>query len=351
MMFKKIIIVTISVMIAGMPQVSQAADLFGFKGFSNPKAREYKIKRLVSQLYDKQTVVDAQRNLTSYGNEVTPYLLPVLEEKDNETAKVAALNVMANIGDASAEDAVVKLLRDRDDRVRQQAARTLSAMGVKNEYAIEALKEQLVDYNPDVRYNAIRALSKIAPKEDANLFMEALGDYDPRIRMFAVLALGRLDVREAVPYLSQMVRDPDPNVRMAVVIALSKIGTQDCLEPLVVMMRDPDLNVRMLVVEKIGHATMKGADEPLVRVSDSRDPRVASMAIVALGNRKSPLALETARKHIDDEHLAVKLTSIEVIGKMGNKDDLPLLRSLIQAESSQVRKKAKEALAEVKSRT
>ncbi len=350
-MLKKIIIVTIAIMMAGMPQAVQAADFFGFKGFENPKAREYKIKRLVSKLYDKRTVVDAQRNLTSYGNEVTPYLLPVLEERDNETAKVAALNVIANIGDASAEDAVVKLLRDRDDRVRQQAARTLSAMGVKNDYAIKALKEQLEDYNPNVRYNAIRALSKMAPKEDANLFIEALGDYDSRIRMFAVLALGRLEVREAVPYLAQMVRDPDPNVRMAVVIALSKLGTQDCLEPLVAMMRDPDLNVRMLAVEKIGHSTLRGADEPLVRVAGSRDPRVASMALVALSNRKSPLALETARKHIDDEHLDVKLTSIEVIGKMGDRNDLSLLRSLTQAESSKVRKTAKEALAEVKSRT
>lgn len=309
-----------------------------------------KIKRLINQLHEKKTAMDAQRKLSSYGNEVTPHILPVLNEKDNTSLRVAALRVIASIADPAAEDALVAQLKDRSHKVRQEAARALSKLAVKQS-SVEPLKRLLNDHYPNVRYNAIRALSKLAPKSDVDLFVGGLGDYDPRVRKFSVIALGKLKASKAVPQLTMLVRDYDPGVRMELVRALSFIGSKETLQPLVWLMGDPDINIRFIAVEAIGTLDFPEADAPLAAAADNPDPRMASIAITTLAVRNSPIALDVARAHLDDEHMVVKLAAIEVVGKFGNKTDGPVLEKLLEAESSAVRRKSKEAMSMVGSGT
>ena len=49
-----------------------------------------KIKRQVSELYDKRKAMDSQRRLSSYGMEVTEYVLPLLQDKNNERVRISA---------------------------------------------------------------------------------------------------------------------------------------------------------------------------------------------------------------------------------------------------------------------
>lgn len=306
--------------------------------------KAYKIKRLVSQLYEKKTSMDAQRMLPTYGVEVTEYVMPVANDKAADSSvRVAALRVISDVGDASAEEDVVALLGDRDNRVRQEAARTLSFIAV-NESSIEPLKELLSDYFPNVRYNAVRALSRLARENETEIFIAALGDYDPRVRAYAVIALGKLKSAEAAPYLAQMVRDYDPEVRMQLTKTLAEIGTQDCLEPLAMLVSDPEVQIRARAVESIEKLNVKGVDDVLVRIADNPDPRVASRAIYALAERKSPQALEVAKANLDAEHMEVKLAAIDAVGKLGKKGDKALLKPLLAAESTLVRKEAKKVL-------
>ncbi len=339
-MVKKILVIVLSVRLLSGPVSICDAKVSG----------NYKIKRLVSQLYDRRSAIDAQRKLSSYGTEVTEYVLPLLQDKNNESVRIAALRVIAGVGDSSAEDEVVMALKDRNFRVRQEAARTLSVIGQK-ESSVEPLKKLLNDYQPNVRYNAIKALARIGTKGETDLFISALGDYDPRIRMFAVIALGKLKASKAVPYLSRMVRDIDPGVRLELVKTLGEINTDDCLQSLVWLTGDPDVNIRMLAVENVGRSNAAGAEEALIGAAGSNDSHIASRAILSLAQRKSSDAVKIARENLNDEHMVVKLAAIEVLGKMGGKDEKTLLEPLLSAESTLVRKKAQEALAGVNSRT
>lgn len=303
----------------------------------------YKIKRLVKQLYDKPRAMDAQRELENYGQQVVVYVAPLLKDKNNDSVRVAALNILQVVGDPSVEDEVVVLLKDPNQRIRREAANTLSVIAHKPS-TIEPLKRLLSDYSADVRYSAIKALAKLAPKEETDFFIAALGDYEPRVRMFAVIALGKIKAKEAIPSLTQLVRDPDPGVRMQVANALAEIGTQDCLQPMVWLLQDPVPEVKIAAVEKLYELKVQGVDEQLVEAANNTDPRVASRAITALGLRKSPEALATAKAHIDDEHMSVKLASIRVIGKVGSAQDKAELQPLLDAESSKVRKQTQSIL-------
>ncbi len=335
-MIKKILILAFTAIM-----LSGSISVFAAEGSAN-----YRLKRYVSQLYDKRQAMEAQRRIPRYGKEATFYLIPVLSEKNNEAARIAALRVLANIGDPAAEDAVVKLLKDKNHRIRQEAARALS-MFAEKESTIKPLKRLLTDYFPNVRYNAVRALSKLAPKDETDLFIAALGDYDPRVRLFSVIALRKLKSTEAVPYLTQLVRDIDPAVRIEVVKALGSIGTQDCVQPLAWLTGDPDVNIRIMAIAEIININADGVEKVLIDVANSSDPRVASRAILGLAERKSPKALEVAREYIDDEHMAVKLAAIEVIGRSGDESDEETLKPMLEAESTLVRGKAAEALANI----
>ncbi len=339
-MAKKIFVLGLLLILVSVPALSHAKDM-----------KPYKIKRLVNQLYEKPKAMDAQRQLSSYGIEVTPYVLPLLKDKNNESARIAALKVLAAVKATSAEPEVVKRLKDHDSRVRQQAAKTLSVIGSK-ETTVAALKDLMKDPYPNVRYNAIRALARIAPKDEADLFISSLSDYDPRVRMFAVAALGRIKSEKSVPYITQLARDWDPGVRTAVAGALGSIGSKDCLPGLELLMQDPDLSIRILAIKKISELkNVPGVDEPLYEVAMNHDPRIASVGMLSLAEVNKEKALEVAKNRIDDEHTSVQMASIEIIGRMGNKEDKQLLQGLTDAESTKVRRQAEVALEDLDSRT
>jgi len=303
-------------------------------------------------LYDRRTVMDAQRNLMNYGSDVTEYLIPVLQdesgEKATERARLTALRIIASVGGPSAEDTVVKMLDDNDYKVRQAAAKALSAMAEKPS-SVGPLKNLLMsDPNPNIRFNAMKALVRLAPEEETDLFIKALGDRDARIRRYAVIALGDIKSVRAIPALSQLGRDPDANVRLQLAIALAKIGNEACLPSLAELAQDQHPKVRMKAVKGVSRMEMKGAEDILVTASNGSDERLVMIAITALGDRKSDRALTVAQKHLKDERLAVRMVSIETVGKMGGEAEKPLLESLLRSESSRVRNKAEEALVSIK---
>ena len=130
-----------------------------------------------------------------------------------------------------------------------------------------------------------------------------------------------------------------------------EINTPDCVQPMEWLINDPDTGVRITAVESIAKVKDQRVDAILVEESDNPDPRVASRAITGLASRKSPQALEVAKQHLDDEHMLVKMASIEVVGRMGKSGDRELLKPMMQAESSKVRNKAREVLEQEPSQT
>ncbi|MFQ5953117.1 MAG: HEAT repeat domain-containing protein, partial [Candidatus Omnitrophota bacterium] len=307
-----------------------------------------KIERMIADLYDRRKAIRAKKYLANYGPEVLEFVVPLVNDKNNENVRVDALYVIGQVGDSSYEDVAIEKLLDRNRRVRQEAARTLTMIGT--EKSIEPLKELLNDYNPNIRFNALRAIARIAPKKEKGLFVEALGNYDPRIRIYAVKALGDIKADDTLDYLSQLAQDEDPAVRYELARTLGKIGTEECLPTLKWLTNDPELNIRLLALKNIAKLNTPKAEEPLVKAAKGFDPRVAAKAILALGKMRSPKALGLAKRYLNDEHMTVRVACITVIGQMGSKDEKKkLLKPLLEAESTLVRKKAKEALAEVNS--
>lgn len=121
-------------------------------------------------------------------------------------------------------------IRDRDKRVRAQAAAALSALG---EDALEDLILLLNDEEWSVRYRAAEALGKIPSSRGADHLIRALTDGKDHVRYMAVKSLGALEERDAVPGIIQKLSDENECVRRMAVTTLGNIGGEDALPALV----------------------------------------------------------------------------------------------------------------------
>lgn len=86
--------------------------------------------------------------------------LAVADEPREWGLKETVTDALARIGD-DAVPALIRALKDPEPRVRVQAARALSRMGLRGEKAVPGLITALDDDDEDVRQSAARALGQM----------------------------------------------------------------------------------------------------------------------------------------------------------------------------------------------
>jgi HEAT repeat protein len=184
-----------------------------------------------------------------------------------------------------AEVCQIKLLKNKDARVRSVAAKNLAWLGSEAKFAIPPLRQRLRDADPQVRRQAVMALGEIGPEAVEEL-IEALTLSDVDVRREAVWALGKIGPRAgqaAVP-LARTLSDHDSAVRKGAARALGLLGRQarPAIPFLVRALKDTDLffcRLAAWALGKIGHA----AATSLVRALNHADKYVQREAAWALG--------------------------------------------------------------------
>jgi HEAT repeat protein len=117
--------------------------------------------------------------------------------------------VLVKKGDASAVDAFMESLRDKDYKVRQSATDALARIG----------------------------------KPAVKPLLAALADSDWKLRREAADALGKLGDPRAVEPLILALRDEDFSVKTAAAYALGLIGDPRAIDPLIEALNDRDLQM------------------------------------------------------------------------------------------------------------
>jgi 3-methyladenine DNA glycosylase AlkD len=123
-------------------------------------------------------------------------------------------------------------LKDKDSKVRRNAAWALGELGRTEPEVIRGLLEALKDEDSIVRIIAASALGKLgrAEPEVIGVLLEALKDEDSRVRVNAAWALGELGRAEpeVIRGLLEALKDEDSGVRVSAAWALRKL---DYAEP------------------------------------------------------------------------------------------------------------------------
>lgn len=179
-------------------------------------------------------------------------IIPLLKMLNDENVEVrrAAINALANIGDARA----VKTLIEKFSAENIEAVKVNIIYGLgelKDSGSVEFLKNLLKDTAPTFRSEAMRALSKINNPDTYSDLINMLNDDAEGVRVMAAEVAGTLKLNTAVPFLVKNLNNPVPVVRRTCIMALGQIGDASVIPELENSLKDRDSNVALAAKEAL----------------------------------------------------------------------------------------------------
>jgi len=222
------------------------------------------IPTLTNLLRDrKKTIRDcAGAALARYGSSALP---AVVEELKDERSRMAAVETLGWIGDASAAPALLQSMQTANPDRTWEYWKAFQRIGLN---ARPFLLEAMQDPYEFRRASAVRALGALAGEADVPLFLTALQDAGRfgRVRVNAAHALMRLQDASAVPALRAACRDRLADVRESAVTALGACGGPEILPDVIQRLGDSNFRVQQAassVLMAIGKAAIPSLEQAL----------------------------------------------------------------------------------------
>jgi HEAT repeat protein len=279
--------------------------------------------------------------------------------------------------DVVVDDSVVTALRarlgDSEDKIRRDASRGLGVL--RSEGAIQELLVAVEkDRDPEVRFEAVRALRKIGNASVGGGLVPLLNLNADKVRNEIIATLGSLKFREAVPALTGVFETAKGSER-ARTLALSALAdiADPASKPLFLGLKaDKDVGIRLYANEglaRLGDAslgTMMSADRLVER--NVRVQMAQAFGLLRIGREEYldelvrglgrtatkdlareylleiPPALRPALFASDSTNAAVRAELANVLGLMKDQSAMPTLQKLEHDEDSDVARNAERAV-------
>lgn len=338
----------------GLADDAQAARALAALGEIGPKAAESvaAIRTLLIAKEPANRVLAAETvyRVTGDAKAAFPILERALASKEPAEARAAA----SALGVLGSEEALARLLTDRNADLRREAASALSEKGG----ARKALEAGLADRDPGVRWwcavtlasgdgdvrrleeDLLRAfrsvLFRVGDDDTAGknvLDVQASGRAVPpliqilksrpvRLQVEAARALAELglDARAAREALTDALRSDDKPLRRAAAEALAALGVE-ALGPMVKLTSDADARLREGAARTLGHMGVqaRSALPTVARLVKDVDPSVRAQAAMALWriDRNAEIALAMLNLVLKDVDNKDRWEAVEGIGTIG----------------------------------
>ncbi len=236
-----------------------------------------------------------------------------------------------------AVDVLIKLLKDKNDFLRFNAAEMLGEIG--DSRAIIYLKELLNDKNKFIRLKAAESIVKISG--NATYLVRLLDERDDQIKLRAIELIGKTRDPNAVNKLKNLLKDRNSLVRKAAAKSLEKIGW--------IPKEGEDLLHYLIAKEEWGKIAMfSDAYKILMGFLDDEDENVRCNVVETLGKLRDPRCVDGLIRKLSDESRFVRWRAAEALGMIKDRRALKPLINALEDECEFVRWKAAEALGELK---
>jgi HEAT repeat protein len=148
------------------------------------------------------------------------------------------------------------MLKDKNEGVRRNSAKTLGKRGATAKAAIPALIETLKDKDARVRRNAIKTLGKMgAESKEAvvTTLMQALSAPDIEIWSFAALSLSEMGIIDnlSIPALIQALQKNEKGVYIITMWLLGELKIKDRIPILIRILKDPRDYIRLRAISML----------------------------------------------------------------------------------------------------
>lgn len=281
----------------------------------------------------------AVNDLQKQGPSALPLLAPVLEDVDREVRQ-EAVKAIAEIGGQESIPLLIKATNDNDADVQ-----ILSVDGLVNIYlpgyfqtGVSAIwssftrsvksrfvevSDQVIDPYVQVRPTVIEAIAKLIK---GGMSMES--------RANAARAVGILRGKQAVPELLEGLKTRDDKVIYESLNALQKIRDPEVASQIAYLLNDPEEKIQIAAIETTGMLRNENALPNLeTLLNRSRDKDVRRAAIAAIAMIAAPRSRETFVRYIHDKDEGMRAGAAEGLGRLGSRDDVPLLKEKFAQET------------------
>lgn len=219
--------------------------------------------------------------LVRCGSQITPLILPYLQDQDLETRKTVVM-ILGRIGNSKAVPELTHLLNTE----------------------------------PELTLYITSALAQIGDHEAFDTLMSLLGYPDVTVRLGAIAALNSLGHPEMPQKLLSLLANPDPLVRESGVKIAGYFAFQECVEALFLCTEDENENVRQAAVTHLPYLEMDPqVIETLVHVLKTDTPKVRASAIHALGELDPILTIPYLLDGLQDQNFWVRYQSVKALGQ------------------------------------
>ena len=169
-------------------------------------------------------------------------------------------------------------------------------------------------------------------------------------RELVCMALGKIAHRRSVPPLIATLNDDNWHVRRAAIGALGAIGDQSAVPVLIDLLQDDSSTIRASAAGELASFLNPQAVEPLCRSLQDSSPAVRAAAARTLGRHGDTRAVEPlctllAQVAAGDEEESARVDVAEALGRLGDRQALPVLQTAAQTDpSGRVRRQAETAI-------
>ncbi|MCX5851975.1 MAG: HEAT repeat domain-containing protein [Deltaproteobacteria bacterium] len=307
-----------------------------------------------------------KKTLKAMGSAATGPLTAALENNDSRVREGAA-GVLASVGwqpanqkekinylvagkdweslvpvGPAAGPALVRMLSDKDYRIRESAAKTLTAIGWrpgneddeiasliaarswerlagKKSTAVPRLIELLSDASDDVRMQAATTLGEIHDMKAVLPLLDALGDGNCDVRKKVVVTLGALGDPRAVPLLLERMKEQKCDIREEAAQALEKTGAIP-EGPLIEALSEKNQFIREGAAMVLARRSFHGAVDPLIAALADESSKVRARAAHALGKAADTRAVKPLIDALKDTDQAVREEAARALGALRTRE-------------------------------
>ena len=252
--------------------------------------------------------------------------------KEGDTIKGLIVSVEDVTQRMEREIETAALLKDADEQVRLNAARTISASeDVLDGNKARPIIEGLGDPSWRVRRSLVEGMSRRAAPDAIQALLNALKERHLDFGVVnSALQILRANAVDTTGTLTEFLKADETDLRMHAALALGEQDDPTVASALIAALHDQDINVRYHAIEALGKLKAAEAVEPLLAVIDEQDFFLSFAALDALaeigdtstGPRILPLL----------ENELFREATLRVITTIGTPNDITRIIELLNKE-------------------
>ncbi|MHC4476351.1 MAG: HEAT repeat domain-containing protein, partial [Planctomycetota bacterium] len=226
----------------------------------------------------------AAEALRKIGRPAVPALIEASKKEEDWAARQRICEVLGDIGDQRALDALLGMMADRDVNVSLKAGAAIRK--IDHPDTVDRLIEGLRDQNEYLRQSSAQCLGHIQDPRALDPLIEALKDLDQNVRKNAAEALAQINKPAVIEPLLEASKDESWYVRRWVAWALAKVDDSRIMERLIEILGDENetMLVKVAATRALGEIGGRDAVRVLEQALKNNDPDIREQADKALRN-------------------------------------------------------------------